>query len=79
VAIYCDTMGHLISDVDLKELHEFAARIGLKRAWFQDKHYPHYDLTTPNALRRAIGAGAVRISPKDLVKTLQVTSDRLGN
>lgn len=52
---------HMYGD-DLEELHAFARRIGLKRAWFQGppKHdrLPHYDL---NASRRvaAVRAGAV--------------------
>jgi hypothetical protein len=36
---------HLFCDGDLRELHRFALRIGLKRAWFQDHSFPHYDLT----------------------------------
>lgn len=39
--------GHLQAD-SLQDLHEFAAGIGLKRAWFQDHRLPeraHYDLT----------------------------------
>ena len=35
---------HLFADT-IKELHAFAGRIGLKRAWFQDNNIPHYDLT----------------------------------
>ncbi|MGH2867732.1 MAG: DUF4031 domain-containing protein [Solirubrobacteraceae bacterium] len=40
--------GHLQADT-LKELHEFADRIGLRREWFQSKpgrpENDHYDLT----------------------------------
>jgi|GEM_PF-1832511 len=36
---------HLYADT-LKELHEFAIKIGMKRTWFQDRlGFPHYDLT----------------------------------
>lgn len=51
--------GHMTcSDID--ELHAMAARIGLRRAWFQDKSFPHYDLTkSKRAL--AIAAGAVEV------------------
>jgi hypothetical protein len=37
---------HLVSDLSLDELHKFAnsPRIGLKREWFQDRRYPHYDV-----------------------------------
>lgn len=50
-------------DDDLAELHEFAARIGMRREWFQDKPWPraHYDV--PEFRRReAIRAGAVPIA-----------------
>ncbi|HEX9013849.1 MAG TPA: DUF4031 domain-containing protein [Anaerolineaceae bacterium] len=54
---------HLVTDsADLGELHAFARRIGLKRAWFEDHPLlPHYDLT-PGKRREAILAGAVAIS-----------------
>lgn len=36
---------HLVAD-SLPELHLFASRLGLRRAWFQDHcSYPHYDVT----------------------------------
>lgn len=36
---------HLVAD-SLPELHDFASRLGLRRAWFQSKsRYPHYDVT----------------------------------
>jgi hypothetical protein len=45
---------HLTATTD-EELHEFAARLGLKRSWFQGDHY---DVT--DALRtRALAHGAV--------------------
>lgn len=72
MTIWCDWMGHWVSDSTLKELHEFASEIGLKRAWFQDKpNFPHYDLTTKNAIERAISAGATHISPKEIVRKLR--------
>ena len=50
-------------DDDLAELHALAARIGLRRAWFQDKPWPHahYDVTDSKRLQ-AIAAGAVPIT-----------------
>ncbi|MGE3289387.1 MAG: DUF4031 domain-containing protein [Pseudonocardia sp.] len=63
---------HLVSDADdPTELHAFAARIGLRRAWFQPGRRPgdgspdptknHYDLTE-EARARAVAAGAVEIT-----------------
>lgn len=55
---YC----HLFAD-SLEELHEFAAKIGMRRSWFQQTKLPHYDLT---AKRRKIavenGAQEVNMS-----------------
>jgi hypothetical protein len=53
---------HLVAST-IKELHEFAARIGLKRQWFQaHPRHPHYDLTSRSAYEKAMRAGAVRMS-----------------
>lgn len=30
---------HMTSDMSEEELHEFAAKLGLKREWFQRNHY----------------------------------------
>lgn len=60
------------TEIDPTELHEFAARIGLKRAWFEPgkslgrsaEHDPvgdHYDLTAKKR-RLAIKAGAMEVS-----------------
>lgn len=48
---------HLYADT-LEELHAFAARLGLKRAWFQDGKRPHYDLTAAKRTM-AIRLGAI--------------------
>lgn len=54
---------HLWADT-LDELHAFAARIGLKRGWFQEHRImPHYDLT-PARRERALAAGAQEASAK---------------
>ena len=46
----------------LAALHTFAARIGMKRAWFQDHRLaPHYDLTKSKR-ERALQLGAVFVS-----------------
>jgi hypothetical protein len=69
---YTSRWCHLFStEIDQTELHEFAARIGLQRAWFQPgkrrdrpaEHDPtrdHYDLTAGKR-RQAIAAGALDV------------------
>jgi hypothetical protein len=53
--------GHMQADT-LQELHEFAARLGLRREWFQSKpgrpENDHYDLTRAGR-ELAIELGAI--------------------
>jgi hypothetical protein len=62
---YRSRWSHLTADTK-DELHEFAARIGLRRKWFQDKPYGswHYDVTAPKRAQ-AIKLGAQPISWRD--------------
>lgn len=50
---------------DIAELHAFAQRIGLKRAWFQDKPWPraHYDVTE-SLRQKAIAARNAAREPR---------------
>ena len=60
---------HLAADT-LDELHEFAARLGLKRSWFQEHPaLDHYDLTQ-NKRRLAVRLGAREVSALWLLKRL---------
>jgi hypothetical protein len=59
-----DRWSHLLADTD-DELHAFAARMGMKREWFQHRthrpHQAHYDI--PERSRgRALALGAVPVS-----------------
>ncbi len=59
---------HLTTDGPLDELHAFAARIGMKREWFQNHAIaPHYDLTAGRR-QRALAIGAVFVSIRDQLK-----------
>ncbi len=52
---------HLTTDGDVEELHAFALKIGMKRAWFQaHRVMDHYDLT-PARRAAALRAGAVYV------------------
>jgi hypothetical protein len=57
---------HMFTDeIDLTALHAMAARIGMRREWFQDKRSaPHYDLV-PERRAAAVAAGAVELSWDD--------------
>jgi hypothetical protein len=58
---------HLVSDESYDELHEFAARLGLRREWFQGDHYDvHAD-----GRERAIELGATPVDSRDLVRRLR--------
>ena len=59
--------GHLQADT-LHELHEFAARLGLRRSWFQSRpgrpDRDHYDLTQRERTE-AIRLGAIPEAVRD--------------
>ena len=55
-----DLYAHMLAS-DLDELHRLAARIGLRRSWFQNHGtFPHYDVSSGKRYQ-AIAAGAVPI------------------
>lgn len=72
---------HLTADTET-ELHEFAARIGLRRAWYQTCKRPchktlpcvhwHYDVTDSNRAE-GIAAGA---QPIDIRQWAEITTAR---
>jgi hypothetical protein len=53
-----------MAGMSLEELHAFAERLGLRRAWFQSARVPHYDLTTRRHAS-ALKAGAVFIPARE--------------
>lgn len=57
---------HMVSTVSADELHAFAARLGLKRAWFQSGSFDHYDIT-PSKRARALELGAREVSARALL------------
>lgn len=60
---------HLIADT-LDELHDMAARVGMRREWFQSFSSPHYDLT-PSRRARAVALGAVELDRVAFVAKLR--------
>ena len=61
---------HIVSTESEAELHEFVQKLlGFLPEWYQGHpEHPHYDLTCDNAYRRALKAGAVKVSGKELVR-----------
>jgi hypothetical protein len=58
---------HLASDSSYDELHAFAERLGLQRAWFQGDHYD-----VPEQLwDDAVALGATPIDSRELVGRLR--------
>ena len=52
------------------ELHAFAKKIGLKRAWFQEKSRSHYDVTA-GYRQKAINYGAIPVSGMKLMELIK--------
>ena len=64
---------HLVSDQSLEELHAFADRTGIPRRGFQGDHYD-----VPEDVRdELIGAGAVLVESRELVRRLRAAGLRL--
>lgn len=61
---------HMIADT-LDELHTMADKIGLKRAWFQNDRFPHYDIGTLQRRNLAISLGAVICDRRTFVGHMQ--------
>jgi len=65
---------HMVSDVSLEELHEFAAVNGLPRRGFQGDHYD-----IPEEYRDdMVAGGAVEVGSRELLKRLRGAGLRLG-
>jgi len=59
---------HMATDGDLAGLHRMAARLGLKRSWFQNEpRHPHYDLT-PSKRASALRLGARAVSTDERIR-----------
>lgn len=60
---------HMYAD-SLAELHSFAARLGMKRQWFQDEaRLPHYDLTERRR-RAAVKLGAKEVTTREIATAI---------
>lgn len=57
---------HLVADT-VEELHGFAAKLGLRRGWFQPSSWPHYDLT-PARREKAVALGAIPVTGRWLAQ-----------
>lgn len=69
---------HLTTDGPLEELHAFAAKIGMKRSWFQEHPLaPHYDLT-PSRRELALKLGAVFVEAKEQVRMRRARGIGIG-
>src|SRR5258708_36273994 len=78
---HTSTWCHLPADTQ-EELHEFAARLGLRRSYFQPgkpvagKPSPfwHYDLTE-GKVRQALALGAEMVSARDITALMRVRQE----
>ena len=62
-------MCHMLADT-LDELHGMAARVGLRRAWFQTRNTPHYDICQAKRAE-AVRLGAVEIGRRQVAALIR--------
>jgi hypothetical protein len=65
---------HLVSDASLAELHGFAQSLGIPARAFQGDHYDLPEEYRP----RALAAGALAVSTRELVQRLRAAGLRLS-
>lgn len=70
-------MCHLLAD-SVEELHEMAAKIGMKRIWFQNHGTPHYDICQERRAL-AIKLGAIEINRKKTVAIIRMYRAQKGS
>ncbi|MDM8521150.1 DUF4031 domain-containing protein [Anaerolineales bacterium HSG6] len=76
--VFQNGSAHLATDSDdLSDLHAFAAKLGLRRAWFQDKRIPHYDLNRDGWLL-AQKHGAQLVSARELIRRCRPKQKKLN-
>jgi DNA-directed RNA polymerase subunit M/transcription elongation factor TFIIS len=69
---------HLATSGSIDDLHAFAEKIGLQRAWFQDKPtHPHYDLT-PGKRAAALKHGARAVTTIELINACHPRLSEIG-
>lgn len=64
---------HMVCD-NIKELHIFAEKIGIKKCWFENKrgkNQPHYDVRE-SKFQEAVDAGAKIVSRNEIVEMLKI-------
>lgn len=62
-------MCHMVADT-VSELHDMAAAIGMRQAWFQPKSFPHYDVSLSRR-EVAVGLGAVEVTQRGIVGVIR--------
>ena len=68
---WCHMASDLPGEAGLAELHALAARIGMRRAWFQNHRvFPHYDLV-PSKRAAAIRCGAEAVDYRTFVRRIR--------
>lgn len=62
-------MCHMLADT-LDELHAMAAKIGMKREWFQPTSFPHYDVSLTRR-KLALQYGAIEVDRREVVRIMR--------
>ena len=68
---YYGYAAHMISDVSIEDLHNFARENGIHRRFYHSSiKHPHYDIIAEN-YNRAIKGGAKVVTSKEIIRILK--------
>lgn len=66
----CDDQRHLICDpYSIEGLHQMAEDLDIKRCWFHNTNYPHYDIPVKRIAE--IQAKCILVKPREILLTIK--------
>lgn len=66
----CDDQRHLICEpYSIEGLHKMAEDLDIKRCWFHNNRYPHYDI--PKKRIAEIQAKCILVNPREILLTIK--------
>ena len=70
--IYSDGI-HIISSISLEHLHQECKKMGLKRHWFHNGRFPHYDIPKRQRATFLQENNIQKVSSREIIQIIKQT------